>query len=190
MESTNERKNPKKNLKLWNKNFFLLWQGQLVSVLGDVLYMLALELWILKITGSTGLMGLLGAVTMLPRIILGPFAGVFVDRWSRKNVIVITDLIRGIVITFVGVAGILGFIEVWMVFIVGVITGLCSAFFNPAVGAIKPELVPEEKLVKANSFTGLADSGMNILGSGIAGALYVAIGAPYMFLFNGLSFLF
>lgn len=190
MKLTNERENPNKNLRLWNKNFFLLWQGQLVSVLGDVLYMLALDLWILKITGSTGLMGLLSAVTMLPRIILGPFAGVFVDRWSRKNVIVFTDLIRGIVITFVGLAGVFGFIEVWMVFIAGVVTGLCSAFFNPAVGAIKPELVPEEKLVKANSFTSLADSGMNILGSGIAGALYVAIGAPHMFLFNGLSFLF
>lgn len=66
--------------KLWNKNFFLLWQGQLVSVLGDVLYIMALDFWILEMTGSKSLMGLLSAVTMMPRLILGPFAGVFIDK--------------------------------------------------------------------------------------------------------------
>ena len=90
--------------KLWNKNFFLLWQGQLVSVLGDVLYIMALDFWILEMTGSKSLMGLLSAVTMMPRLILGPFAGVFIDKWDRKKVIVLTDLIRGIVVTFVGIA--------------------------------------------------------------------------------------
>lgn len=103
-----------KNLetKLWNKNFFLLWQGQMVSVLGDVFYLMALNFWMLEITGSTALMGMLSAVTMLPKIILGPFAGVFVDRWDRKKLIVLTDLIRGVIVTFVGIAGVMGFIQV------------------------------------------------------------------------------
>lgn len=178
-----------KPVKLWNKNFFLLWQGQLVSALGDILYMIALDFWILDITGSTAIMGLLSAVTMLPRMVVGPFAGVFVDKWKRRNVIVITDLIRGIVVTFVGVAGIFGFIQVWMVFLAGAISGLCSAFFGPAVSAIKPELVPESKLVKANSLTSMADSGMQIAGNAIGGIIYVAIGAPYMFFLNGISYL-
>ena len=177
------------NIRLWNKNFFLLWQGQLVSMLGDILYMIALDFWILDITGSTGLMGLLSALTMLPRIVLGPFAGVFVDKWNRRNIIVLTDFIRGIVITFVGIAGIFGFIQVWMVFIVGIISGLCSAFFGPAVNSIKPELVHESKFVKANSVTSLATSGMDMIGSAIGGVIYVAIGAPYMFLANGISYL-
>jgi len=177
------------NIRLWNKNFFLLWQGQLVSMLGDILYMIALDFWILDITGSTGLMGFLSALTMLPRIVLGPFAGVFVDKWNRRNIIVLTDFIRGIVITFVGIAGIFGFIQVWMVFIVGIISGLCSAFFGPAVNSIKPELVHESKFVKANSVTSLATSGMDMIGSAIGGVIYVAIGAPYMFLANGISYL-
>ena len=177
------------NIRLWNKNFFLLWQGQLVSMLGDILYMIALDFWILDITGSTGLMGLLSALTMLPRIVLGPFAGVFVDKWNRRNIIVLTDFIRGIVITFVGIAGIFGFIQIWMVFIVGIISGLCSAFFGPAVNSIKPELVHESKFVKANSVTSLATSGMDMIGSAIGGVIYVAIGAPYMFLANGISYL-
>ena len=176
--------------KLWNKNFFLLWQGQLVSVLGDVLYIMALDFWILEMTGSKSLMGLLSAVTMMPRLILGPFAGVFIDKWDRKKVIVLTDLIRGIVVTFVGIAGVMGFIQIWMVFVVGIINGLCSAFFNPAINSSKLDIVPEDKLIKANSVTSLAQAGIDMIGYAAGGVLYVLIGAPYMFLFNGLSYLF
>ncbi|CEN81102.1 MFS transporter [Paraclostridium sordellii] len=181
-----------KNLetKLWNKNFFLLWQGQMVSVLGDVFYLMALNFWMLEITGSTALMGMLSAVTMLPKIILGPFAGVFVDRWDRKKLIVLTDLVRGVIVTFVGIAGVMGFIQVWMVFIVGIISGICAAFFNPAINSSRPDIVPEDKLLKANSVTSLAQSGMDMIGNAVGGVLYVLIGAPYMFLLNGISYLF
>ncbi|MFR4163771.1 MAG: MFS transporter [Paraclostridium sordellii] len=181
-----------KNLetKLWNKNFFLLWQGQMVSVLGDVFYLMALNFWMLEITGSTALMGMLSAVTMLPKTILGPFAGVFVDRWDRKKLIVLTDLIRGVIVTFVGIAGVMGFIQVWMVFIVGIISGICAAFFNPAINSSRPDIVPEDKLLKANSVTSLAQSGMDMIGNAVGGVLYVLIGAPYMFLLNGISYLF
>lgn len=176
--------------KLWNKNFFLLWQGQLVSVLGDILYVIALDFWILDMTGSTALMGILSALTIAPRIILGTFAGVFIDKWDRKKVIVITDLIRGIFVSFIGIAGVFGFIKVWMIFIVGIVSGICSAFFNPAIMSSRPDIVPEDKLMKANSATSLAQSGMDIIGNAIGGVLYVLIGAPYMFLFNGVSYLF
>lgn len=176
--------------KLWTKNFFLLWQGQMVSCLGDVLYLIALDFWVLDVTGSTALMGALSALTMLPRIILGPFAGVFVDKWKRKNVIIFTDLIRGIVITLVGILALMGYIQVWMVFVIGILSGVCQAFFGPAVSALRPEIVDESRIIKANSVTSIADSGMNILGSVVGGVLYVAIGAPYMFFANGISFLF
>lgn len=176
--------------KLWNKNFFLLWQGQLVSVLGDVIYIIALDFWILEMTGSTALMGLLSALSMIPRIVLGPFAGVFVDRWDRKKIIIATDLLRGIFVTFVGIAAITGFIQVWMVFVIGILNGVCSAFFNPAIISTRPDIVPSSKLVKANSVTSLAQSSMDMIGSAVGGVLYVALGAPYMFLFNGISYLF
>ena len=151
---------------------------------------MALNFWMLEITGSTALMGMLSAVTMLPKIILGPFAGVFVDRWDRKKLIVLTDLIRGVIVTFVGIAGVMGFIQVWMVFIVGIISGICAAFFNPAINSSRPDIVPEDKLLKANSVTSLAQSGMDMIGNAVGGVLYVLIGAPYMFLLNGISYLF
>lgn len=107
--------------KLWTLNFFLLWQGQLVSALGDVVYEIALGFWVLAVTGSTGLMGTLMAASALPRILIAPFAGVIVDRCNRRNMLVLMDLIRGVVITAVGTAALLGFVEIWMVFAAGVI---------------------------------------------------------------------
>lgn len=183
-------KSGEKKIRLWNKDFFLLWQGQLVSYLGDVIYSFALSFWVLNVTGSTALMGILQAVSMMPRLIIGPFAGVLVDKWDRKKIIVITDVIRGVFSTFVGVAGLMGFLDVWMVFVVGIITSICSAFFNPAITSVKPDIVDKSKLVKANSVTSLAQAGASMLGSAVSGVIYVAIGAPYMFLFDGISYLF
>ena len=179
-----------KKIKLWHKDFILLWQGQLVSYLGDVIYSFALSFWVLNITGSTALMGILQAASMAPRLIIGPFAGVLVDKWDRKKIIVIADVIRGVLATFVGIAALNGFLEIWMVFVVGIITSLCSAFFNPAITSVKPDIVDKSKLVKANSVTSLAQAGASMLGSAMSGVIYVAVGAPYMFLFDGIAYLF
>ncbi|MGF7057617.1 MFS transporter [Brassicibacter mesophilus] len=175
--------------KLWNKNFFLLWQGQLVSSLGDVAYNIALGFWILKTTGSTALMGSLMAASVLPRVLISPFAGVLADRSNRKNILVIMDLIRGVSIVFVGIAAFLGFIKIWMVFLAAIILGICGAFFNPAASSSIPDIVPKSKLMKANSVYGIAYTGTNILGNIAGGSLYVLLGAPLMFLFNGISYI-
>ena len=175
--------------KLWTMNFFLLWQGQLVSALGDVLYEIALGFWILAVTGSTGLMGTLMAASALPRIVISPFAGVIVDRCNRRNMLVLMDLVRGIVITTVGIAAILGFVQIWMVFVAGVILGICAAFFNPTVGSTVPDIVPRDKLLQANSALSMVGTGTNILANPLGGFMYQILGAPIMFLANGISYL-
>jgi len=175
---------------LWNMNFFLLWQGQLVSALGDVAYSIALGFWILNITGSTALMGTLMAASSLPRVLISPFAGVIVDRSDRKWLLVIMDAIRGIFVVFVGVAAYLGFIEIWMVFAAGIMIGACGAFFNPAVGSIIPDIVDKRKLVQANSVFNIIQTASGIIGSSAGGILFKILGASFMFLFNGLSYLF
>ena len=176
--------------KLWNRNFFLLWQGQLVSAFGDALYAIALNLFVLELTDSTGVMGSIMALVTVPRIILGPFLGVVVDRSDRKKLIVIGDLIRGLSILFVTGALWLGILEVWLLMVVAVLDGICSAFFNPAIESSIPDLVPEENLVQANSVYQMAVTGADILGQSLGGAAYSLIGAPIMFLINGISYLF
>jgi len=175
--------------KLWGMSFLLLWQGQLVSTLGDVLYEIALGFWVLAVTGSTALMGTLMAASALPRILIAPFAGVIVDRCNRRNMMVLMDLIRGIVVTVVGIAALLGFVQIWMVFATGVILGICSAFFGPTVGSTVPDIVPRDKLIQANSALSMVGTGTNILASPLGGVMYQMLGAPIMFLANGISYL-
>ena len=177
-------------VKLWNRDFLLLWQGGLVSMMGDLLYEIALGFWILAVTGSTGMMGTLMAVSLIPRIVMAPVAGVVADRYNRKRILVFMDLIRGICVVLVGMAAFRGILEIWMVFAAGVVLGLCAGFFDPAVGALFPDLVPKDKLERGNSAFALIHSGSRIAGNSIGGFLYVTLGAPLMFLLNGISYIF
>lgn len=180
----------KESKQLWNRNFFLLWQGQLVSAFGDALYAIALNLFVLELTGSTAVMGTIMALVTVPKVLLGPFLGVMVDRADRKKLIVIGDLIRGLSILLVTAALWSGVLEIWMLMAVAVADGICSAFFNPAVESSLPDLVPDENLMRANSVYQIATTGADIFGQSMGGAIYSLLGAPVMFLMNGISYLF
>lgn len=189
MEYNLDNSSSLKNNKLWNKNFTLLWQGQLVSCLGDAFYSIALGFWVLDKTGSSAIMGILMAAVSIPRVIIGPFVGVIVDRFDRKKLILLGDFIRGIGMLFVGYAALNNFLEVWMVIIVGIISGVCSAFFNPAISSVIPDLVSNEDLVKANSAQQMATSTTSLIGSMSGGFIYSILGASIMFIFNGISYI-
>lgn len=179
-----------KKISVWNKNFFLLWQGQLVSAIGDVFYEIALGFWVFATTGSSALMGTLMATSMIPRLVISPFAGVLVDRADRKWIIVLMDVIRGIFITVVAVLAFMGLLKIWMVFLAGIILGICAAFFNPATQSSIPDIIPKEKIIQGNSLFSLIFTGSGIIGSASGGLIYTILGAPVMFLINGLSYLF
>lgn len=176
--------------RLWDRNFILLWQGQAVSTLGDVFYQVALGFWVLAVTGSTGLMGALMAASTVPRVVLGPFAGVLVDRLNRKWIMVLMDTLRGTAITLVAVLAFAGRLEVWMVFAAGVLIGLCAAFFDPSVRSSIPDIVDRQRLLQGNSAFGMIESLSGILGNSLGGVIYSVLGAPVMFLVNGISYLF
>jgi DHA3 family macrolide efflux protein-like MFS transporter len=176
--------------KVWTANFILLWQGQLVSIFGDVVYAIALGFWVLAVTGSTGLMGALMAASTLPRILVSPVAGVVVDRFDRRALMIWMDTVRGAAVVAVAVAAFAGFLQVWMVFVVGVILGVCGAFFSPGVNSIIPDITARDKIVQANSVFGMLQPAGNIVGNAAGGVLFAVLGAPVLFLFNGLSYLF
>jgi len=175
--------------RLWNKNFFLLWQGSLVSFIGDMLYQFALGFWVLDQTGSTAIMGMVMAAGFIPQIVFGIFAGTYVDRHDRKKVIVITDLIRGIAVLAGGILALLNLLPVWGVVILSVIIGACSSFFYPAIGSSLPDLVPSKSLDRANSLTSMIQGGGKIIGKAMAGFFFAIVGAPVLFIANGISYL-
>ena len=174
----------------WFLNFALLWQAQLISAFGDVAYGLALGFWVLEVTKSTAMMSLLMMASTLPRVIIGPFAGVWVDRWNRKKILIWMDVIRGVCIVLVGIAALMGYAQVWMVFVAGVVMSLCGAFFNPAVNSVIPDIVPKSRIVQANSWYAIIFTLSNVVGNAAGGFLYQLLKAPLMFLFDGISYIF
>lgn len=182
-----QEKNTKKST---NKNFGLLWQGQFVSVFGDAIYDIALSFFVLETTGSTAIMGTIMAFVTIPRVIIGPLSGVVVDNYNRKKLIVLADVIRGICVLMIAYAADKGFLEVWMLMVVAIIFGICTSIFNPAIESVFPDIVSSENLIKYNSVYQMASMGATVLGQSIGGTLYIILGAPIMFLLNGISYLF
>lgn len=182
----------KENLQeqLWNRNFILIVQGQLISVFGDNIYEIALSFWILAITGSTAIMAATMAVTVVPRILISPFAGTFIDRHDRRNIMILTDAIRGISILFIGIAAVLEFIQIWMIIVIGIIVGICGCFFSPAINSAIPDIVSKSKLIKANSILSLANTANYMVGNAVGGFIVQILGAPIIFIINGVSFIF
>jgi len=183
-KSTNET-----TFKLWNKNFILLWQGQLISSLGDIVYEVAISFFILKLTGSTLMMSYLLAATLLPRLLLSPIAGILADKWNRKNIIIWADLVRGVAILGLGLAGIFGFISLWMLFATGFIIGVGGAFFNPAINSTIPDLTPKSRIMEANSAFSLIYGASSLLGYFLGGFFYPILGAFVFFIINGSSYI-
>ena len=178
---------------LFNRDFVLLWQGQLVSQLGNQAFFLAMMYWIMEATGSASLMGMLMMVSLLPGVILGPFGGALADRHSRLGIIVAADLIRGAtVLAF----ALLMFARpdanttiVVALFSVALIGGLVNAVFQPAITAAIPDLVPADKVAAGNSLNQFSVQASVLVGQAVGGVLYRLLGAPFLFLFDGISYL-
>ena len=176
--------------RLWTPSFLVLWQSQLISVIGDAVYAIALGFWVLAETGSAALMGTLMAVSTLPGILVSPFAGVLIDRANKKALMIAMDAIRGVFIVLLAVLAYLDMAQIWMVFAAGILLSVCGAVFHPGIMSSVPDIVSKSKIANANSAFSIVMTGANLIGNAAGGFLYQALGAPLLFLIDGLSFLF
>ncbi len=172
-----------------NKNLAILLSGQLVSQLGDKFYLLALSFWVLEATQSASMMGIVLFCSLFPEVVSGVLAGAIVDRYSRKWIIVATDLIRGGIV--LGLSLLFYFDQVALVWIIiaQVLLSISTAFFNPCIPAVIPQIVKQENLAKANSQTQLIRGISTVLGPVLGGISVAAFGYLFVFVFNGLSFI-
>ncbi|MBU3954230.1 MAG: MFS transporter [Proteobacteria bacterium] len=176
-------------MKLINKEFTLLLSGQLVSQVGDKFHMIALSFWVLQTTGSSAKMGLVLAASLVPSLVVGFFSGTFIDRHSRKTIIVGTDLLRGLVLFIFAVLFIAGKMDFYLILTLQVILSVNAAFFDPAIPSIIPQIVDENQLARANGLHQFV-SGFSLVGGAMLGGIVVS-GAGYVWVFflNGLSFI-
>ena len=172
---------------LRQRNFSLLWSAGLISMIGDWMLLIALPIYVYKLTGSALATSTMFIAEMIPSLLLGSVAGVFVDRWNRKRTMVITNLLLAF--------GLLPLLLVhstawlWVVYVVAFVESILAQFFTPAESALLPLLVSEEHLGPANSLNSLNKNIARLVGPPLGGIVAGLLGLPGITLIDTASFL-
>ncbi|HIK32453.1 MAG TPA: MFS transporter [Oscillatoriales cyanobacterium M59_W2019_021] len=170
--------------------FILVWWGQLVSLLGSNLTEFALGVWVLQKTGSITQFALISLCIHLPNLLASPLAGAIVDRWERRRAMILSDSVSGVVEISIMVLAFSNQLEVWHIYIAVAISSLFGAFQWPAYTAAIAQLVPKQKLGRANGMVQVSRATAKILGPVIAGILVEIIGIKGILVVDFGSFLF
>jgi len=169
------------------RDYRLLFTGQAISQLGDWMNRVALLVLAYQITGQTIAGALLLLAQLLPRVIITPFGGVLADRYPKRRLMLLTDLLRA------GLAASLIFVNsaatLWWAGVAVVLMHSLASIFNPARGAVLPGLVPEEKLGLANALNDMSGQTAFFIGPAIGGLIIAAWSVQAAFLLNAATFL-
>src|SRR2546429_4403251 len=167
-------------------SFRKLWLGQLVSIFGDFLALYAvLSEMSFRMHASARAITLVSVSYLLPFALIGPLAGVFVDRWDPKRTMVISDLSRAALALGLVVAG-----APWHIYLVFVAISAFSSFFMPARSVILPQIVPKEGLLSANATIQQTMQLVQMASPAVAGALVGWAGPSSCYYLDSASFVF
>jgi hypothetical protein len=151
--------------------FIIVWIGQIISVLASSMTGFGLSIWMYKQTESATAMGLMQVAYIVPFLILSPIAGVMVDRYSRKLMMMVSDLAAVVGTGFLLVMYATGHLQFWHLYITAVLNGLGNTFQWPAYSAAISTMVPKKHLGRANGLMSLIDAGPGILAPLLAGMI-------------------
>src|SRR3954453_7277556 len=169
-----------------NRNFRLLFIGQTISQLGDWFNSVAVFALLLDLTGSATAVAWMMIVQILPVAIIGPIAGVVVDRVDRRRVMIATDLFRGVLV--LGLLLVHTREQVWIAYAVMALAVSGSAFFEPARTATIPNITSREELMPANALSSATWAAMLAVGASIGGLVTALAGREIAFVINAASF--
>jgi len=172
---------------LRKRNYGLLWVAQLISMIGDWAIFAALPFYVYNLTGSVLATGVMFMIQVVPPLIFGSFAGVFVDRWDKRWTMIGSSLFRGAILVIL--LGVRSVDMIWLVYLVGFLESTASQFFGPANNALLPTLVEEDQLITANSLDSLGENGARVIGPALGGVLLASIGLQGVILFDIGSYL-
>ncbi len=158
----------------WAAPFFTIWIGQAASLLGSALVQFGLVWWLTETTGSATVLATATLVALLPSVFLGPFAGVLVDRWNRRVVMIVAD--GFIALATLGLAYLfaVGAARIWHVYLIMFVRALAGGFHWPAMSASTSLMVPEEHLSRVAGLNQTLNGVLNIVAPP-AGALLLGI---------------
>jgi MFS family permease len=175
---------------LWShRDFLKLWTGQTISEFGSQVSQLAIPaVAVLTLQATAFQVAALETVTFMPFLLFTLPAGVWVDRWRRRWILIAGDLGRAVLLASIPLAYAFGHLTLAQLYVVGFVVGIHTVFFDVAYQSYLPQLVDRETLVEGNSKLQMTVSGAAIAGPGLSGGLIALATAPYAILVDACSF--
>ncbi|MCK5315687.1 MAG: MFS transporter, partial [Anaerolineales bacterium] len=169
-----------------NRDFSFLWTAQLISTIGSSLTSLAASIMVYRLTGSALSVGLMLMATAAPSIVVGLIAGVYVDRYNRKRIMIISDLLRAVLVVMIPF--LVPYSIAWL-YIMVAISSAIGRFFDPALESVLPEVASDEDLAAANSMMAISSFGSTAIGFAASGLIASQYPIEWAFYLDGLTFL-
>lgn len=174
---------------LWrNRDYMLLWSGQVVSTLGSAASSIIYPLLVLALTESPKAAGIAGALGVVPYLVLSLPVGALIDRWDRKRVMIVCDVGRALTVASIPAAMAVGVLTLWQIYAVALIEGSLFVLFNIAEVAALPQLVPAHHLPPAAAQNEAGFGVANIVGPSFGTLLYQVFGRGVPFIADALSY--
>lgn len=158
----------------WKRTFAIIWTGQFVSLLSSSAVNFAIIIWLSLETGSAEVLAFAAIAAFLPQTIIGPFAGVYIDRWDRKRTMIAADGFIALCTLFMSLLFYLGYSELIFIYILLALRSVGSAFHMPAMQASVPLLAPESELLRIGGINQVIQSVSSIAGPAL-GALAIGL---------------
>ena len=156
----------------WKRNFFTIWTGQAFSQFSSSVLQFAIVWYLTDKTGSAMVLSAAMMMGFLPQGILGLFVGVFIDRYSRKRIMMISDLLISAASFVMVIAGWMGILSTELILVVLLLRSVGSAFHNPCLQAVTPQIVPPDQLTRCSGYSQAVESVSQILSPVAAAVLY------------------
>lgn len=172
----------------WRKNINLFLTGQFLSGITSMIVQYAIIWYLTKETGSATILSFATLLGMIPMVLLSPFAGPLVDRWDKKRLLILTDIIVALFAMVLVVVGTISdTFPLWLVFVSLFIRAIAQTFQMPTIQSILPTMVPEEELTRINGQLGMVQSANFIIAPAIGAFLFTVIPINWLILLDVLG---
>ncbi len=155
----------------WRARFFTIWGGQAISLFGSRLVQFALIWWLTAETGSATVLAIASLIGLLPTVLLGPFAGALVDRWKRRQVILVVDTAIALATLLLAYLYAIDAVSVGTVYVLLLVRGIGESFHWPSMSAATSLMVPDEQLTRVQGLNQMLQGGLNIVAAPLGALL-------------------
>lgn len=175
---------------LRSRNYRLFFSGQIISLVGTWMTRIATSWLVYRLTGSAVLLGVVGFASQIPNFLLGPVAGVWVDRWDRHRTLIWTQSLSMIQSFSLAILALTGTAKIWEIILLALFQGVINAFDMPTRQSFVIQMVDRrEDLLNAIALNGSMVNSASLVGPAIAGVVIAAVGEGYCFLIDGISYI-